>query len=888
MSSMGTYSAPGEETVSHSKPGRWSNSDAAGREAMNRHAVLGRFGLLLAAVWFLHTPLSRGQERFEASRGVDSGNYNMQQTMEAGYRSTWIDGNQSNYGTFVNLNSGPRVLDYTLSMRSIDHHGTLFDGLYFTNFGYGGDPNNVSRLRIDKNKWYDLQVMFRRDQNFWNYNVFLNPFNPTVTAPTNPATNPSFAVSSATHQLMRLKRLQDYNLTFLPESRLRLRLGYSHNVDVGPAFSTFNGPAARYLLNENYRITMNGYRFGVDFRYLPKTTISYDQILEYDKDDTRDALAFNNVLPMAPGTVPGPVDFGIEWFYPPQGATRPCTPVILPSGFANPNCRAFLGYSRYDNPRNFMPTERLSIQSKYIKNLEMSGSASYSTSDNVVRAFGENINEWTSSATVKTRGVLNSGPAEARMVSVHSNWSAVYSLASKWRIIDLARYDNWRNPGLSDLQSGTLFATQPQAAGQVGIQLPQAQFSPIVAGAPTFASICPGPQYNASTCPQHTAAALPDYARTLISTYLGQKMLSNTIQLQTDLTKRISARIGYLYENRVITDTGYFGGTVDYYEHTNHIPPYTSAIYYPGGAGGTAANYFFAARGFCAIPSGATTLPAGCTLNGDGTISYINPTPPTRNREDLPIGGHAGLAGLTVRPVDSLRIYADFQMGYNDRAYTQIFPRHFQSYKVHATYKPKPWATIDGAIDIRENRNNVSNINDLEHGRTYSFATTMVRNSNLAFNLGYSYTDLYTSSYICFRNTGFGIASYAPCAFFGGTNAITLGATSFYSNQQHFAYGDVMWKPFNRVQATVGYSGTFAGGDSLFLNPRILGGTLAFNYQKPFASIQIDLFKGLSYKATWNYYGYNLKTPMDPSGLQPIGSEDFNGSTATFAARYTF
>jgi len=49
-------------------------------------------------------------------------------------------------------------------------------------------------------------------------------------------------------------------------------------------------------------------------------------------------------------------------------------------------------------------------------------------------------------------------------------------------------------------------------------------------------------------------------------------MLSNTVQLQADITKRISGRIGYMYEDRVITDTGYFGGTVDYYEATNHIP----------------------------------------------------------------------------------------------------------------------------------------------------------------------------------------------------------------------------------------------------------------------------------------------------------------------------
>jgi len=869
---------------------RKCNFYGAGREAMNSRSGMRALGLSLAAASLLFAPLSRAQESsFEAqSKGVDSGNYNTQQTIEIGYRSTWIDGNQGNYGTFVNLNSGPRLLDYTLSMRSLDHHGSLFDGLHFSNFGYGGEPDNVSRMRIDKNKWYDLQVMFRRDQNFWNYNLFLNPFNPTVMPPTNPATNPTFAVNSATHQLTRQKRLQDYNLTLLPESRVRFRLGYSHNVDVGPAFSTFNGPAARYLLDENYRVTMNGYRFGVDFRLLPRTTFSYDQILEYDKDDTRDSLAFKNVLPMAPGSVPGPVDFGIEWFYPPQGATRPCTPVILADGFGNPNCRVFMGYSRYSNPRNFMPTERVSFQSKYFKNLEMSGSGSYSTSDNFLNTFNENINEWTASATVKTRGILNSGPAEAKMVSVHANWSGVYSLTSKLRIIDLVRFDNWRNPGLSDLQSGTLFATAPQVPGQVGIQLPQAQFSPIMTGAPTFESICQGPQFNASTCPQHTAAALPDFTRTLISTYIGQKIQSNTIQLQADLTKRITARIGYLYGDRVITNTGYFGGTVDYYEQTNHIPPYTSAIYYPGGAGGTAANYFFAARGFCAIPSGSTTLPAGCTLNGDGTISYVNPAPPTRNRVDLPINEHVALAGLTVRPVDSLRIYADFQFGFNDKAYTQIFPRHFQSYKIHATYKPKPWMTIDGAVDIRENRNNASNINDLEHGRTYSFGTTLIRNSNLAFNLGYSYNDLYMQSYICFRNTGYGIAPYAPCAFFGGTKAITLGAISFYSNQQHFAYGNIMWKPFSRITATVGYSGTFTGGDTLFLNPRILPGTLAFNYQKPFASIEVVLYKGLSYKSKWEYYGYNLKTPMDLPGLQPIGSQDFNGSTATFGARYTF
>ena len=34
-----------------------------------------------------------------------------------------------------------------------------------SNFGYGGDPNDVSRLRVSKNKWYNFDALFRRDEN---------------------------------------------------------------------------------------------------------------------------------------------------------------------------------------------------------------------------------------------------------------------------------------------------------------------------------------------------------------------------------------------------------------------------------------------------------------------------------------------------------------------------------------------------------------------------------------------------------------------------------------------------------------------------------------------------------------------------------------------------
>ena len=116
--------------------------------------------LILIAGLFLAS-LARAQNSAPDSKGVDSGNYNIQQMIEFGYRADWINGNNETYDTFVNLGQGVRLFNYTLEMHSIDHRGLLFDNLSFSNFGYGGDPNDVSRLHIDKNKWFDFRATFR-------------------------------------------------------------------------------------------------------------------------------------------------------------------------------------------------------------------------------------------------------------------------------------------------------------------------------------------------------------------------------------------------------------------------------------------------------------------------------------------------------------------------------------------------------------------------------------------------------------------------------------------------------------------------------------------------------------------------------------------------------
>ena len=107
--------------------------------------------LFVLALLRVGTTMAQSQPADE-SAGKSSGNYHIQQTAEFGYRDSLINGNLNNYNTFEDLNTGVRLFDYTVDMRSINHQGILFDNLSFSNFGYGGDPNDVSRLRVSKNK----------------------------------------------------------------------------------------------------------------------------------------------------------------------------------------------------------------------------------------------------------------------------------------------------------------------------------------------------------------------------------------------------------------------------------------------------------------------------------------------------------------------------------------------------------------------------------------------------------------------------------------------------------------------------------------------------------------------------------------------------------------
>jgi hypothetical protein len=879
------------------------------------------FVIFIAAFFF--SLAVRAQDSAEESKGINSGDYNIHQIIEFGYRSSNINGNMNTYNTFENLGSGVRLFDFEVRMHALDHNGLLFDNLTFSNFGYGGDPNNVSRMHVEKNKWYDFRLLFRRDKNFWDYNLFANPLNPAALNPAGSLTtgcfvgpptaafpqgapafcsNPAVAQNSSLHSLYLTRRMQDYDLTILPTSRIRFRLGYSRNRNEGPGLFTTDGGTIS-AFDETYSYTTNAYRAGVDVRILPRTTLSFDEFLSYYKQDNIviDNPAVNpGNFGFVLGTVPGqgtqagtPVDLGNIWSTQTAAETFPCaTPIVAGTrNTANPTCNGYLSYSQVGNPRNFMPTERFRFQSNYFKNFETSGSFGYSTSDNRIPDFLETVNGFT--ARSAERGSTTGGPANAKRISVNADWTGTYAITEKLRILDFFRYDNWRIPGMWDTAETAVYGTPSPGPGVVGLLLSPGVFNP--------ANCTAALKYNQPTCPQHTTSSAADVTNEIASQFLAQNIKSNTLELKYDFNRRYSARIGYLYTNRKIaSESAVFD---------------TGEFYFPGGVAGTAANHFLAARGDCALVGGA--LPAACTLLTTGAFagavvegSPTNPIPEAGNdtaRNITSINEQSLLLGFNARPIDALRINGDFEFGYNDQSFTRIDPRQVQSYKIHAKYKPKAWANLDGAVEIHENRDNVATVDNLEHDRSYSFATILTASPRLSVDFGYNYWDVYTQSIICFAYSQTSanptpppatvVASAFPpgvpelptgpaCPITGASSP--LGALSTYSSTDHFAHAAMIWKPMKRVTAMLGYGGSFVRGNTIFLNPLTPSGTLDFNYQRPYASIAIDIARGLSYKMSWNYYGFNQAGSTNPFGLAAIQSQDFNGSNATFSFRYSF
>jgi len=231
-----------------------------------------RFFILLIAVAALEGQqvVAPTPEPVGSPRGDNKGDYNYTQSFELGYRWSLVGGNLGEYRSDVNYGNGVRLLGSSLTVNSREGHGHLFDEILLNTTGLGNDPYESAVLRISKNKLYRYDMTWR--ESFYY--------------------NPGLTVAGGTHFRDTTRRLQDHDITLLPQSHFQFHVGYSRNKEEGPALSTAQefdatGPGLPFFMN--VRRDWNEYRLGADASFAG-FTFTLMHRWDYYKDDTPASL----------------------------------------------------------------------------------------------------------------------------------------------------------------------------------------------------------------------------------------------------------------------------------------------------------------------------------------------------------------------------------------------------------------------------------------------------------------------------------------------------------------------------------------------------------------------------------------------------------------------
>ena len=423
--------------------------------------------------------------------------YLTHQSVDLGGHIAEHSGSDAMYATLVNIQSGPRILDYSLTMDAQDKaKATFFDHLSTTSFGYGGDPNNVTLLRIYKGRIYDFEGSFRRDRQYFDYNLLANPLIP-------PASVPFVPILDSPHLYNTVRRMTDVKLTLAPLSVVSVHFGYFQNVNEGPGLSTIH-QGTEALLIQNWRHSTDVWNGGIDWRPVKGTTISFDEFITHYKGNTNWQLTGLNYQ-LSNGT---PASLGINissvW-------RTPCAAPFNANGTVNPTCNAYLGYSRYAPVRTLFPSEQFHFQSTSVPNLSFNGRVLYMGTTSHLVNYNENFNGL--DARAANRLELMTGSGNARRINLNADVGATWQITPTIGLNDV--YDLWyfRQPATSQF-------TNTNYAGSSLLQPPGA------------ATITKTSSYEA----------------------LNQETHTNTVTVFWDVAARTRLSFGYRYRSRLITN----------------------------------------------------------------------------------------------------------------------------------------------------------------------------------------------------------------------------------------------------------------------------------------------------------------------------------------------
>jgi len=444
------------------------------------------------------------------AEGKVMGGYNVHSMVELGGRFAEKDGSRAMWATMINQTTGARVLNQSVQMRTIDPHKTpIFDRLSSSSFGYGGDPYDVSTLALSKGKIYDFAGTFRRDRNYFDYNLLANSLLTSSTA----ATPALVAEPSSLHLFNTVRRDTSTLLTLMPLWVVHFRLGYNHDTNEGPTYSTIHEGGDTQVL-QWFRNSQDTYIAGADVNVAKRTTVSYDQYYAFYRGDSPYSLVGANYR-LPDGT---PVSLGVNTL-----ATTTCpasskNPEVV-NGVSNPFCSQTIVQNDVAPTRTTFPTEQLRFASHYWDRVSMNGRVTYSGNVSNVNQFNETFTGLLSRTNLRqeidTGGLGNGRLAHNKRVSVNADYGVEAELNEHFAVSDAVNFWNFRIPGSSSLVS------QTWSKAGVNALTPLSTITPVT-------------------------------NTRVFEEFLGQKNLGNTIMGIATITPQVKVSAGWRFNDRQI------------------------------------------------------------------------------------------------------------------------------------------------------------------------------------------------------------------------------------------------------------------------------------------------------------------------------------------------
>lgn len=763
--------------------------------------------------------------------------YVLHQSVDLGGRIANPTGSQAMYDNLVNLQSGPRVQNETFQLRALPgQKNTLADSISGVGSGFGGDPVNFARVSASKGKLYEFTGMFRRDRRYFDYNLLGNPNIPSGQS------MPIGSSSAPTGSFAWPQTLQS-PFTFNTVRRMT-----DINVVLLPLSTlTYRFAYAKNLM-EGPSLSPSGYSFA-----------KYNAILaEYQRNNTDDITAGVDWKPVR-GTMFS-YEEQITHFKGDSYFTLASGSLIAQEADGTP-----VAINDYDSlsPYGIGACNTGSMGSAY------TSATTYTIFSTPNTPGGKPV---INPACAVVTSYLRSQPARSifptEVLRLQSASIKNLSINGDVRFTNANMhlpnyYDSYQglNGTTRELTYlGNANATRQVLAADLGAVWQTTsnfslgdQISFSTMHQPGVTNMTSGFTVATPTNPNETIT----YQGTLTKTnaaagastitgnanigvpgagYTGQLYVTNNLTGAWDVSSRATLSLTYRYQNHVVAEGD-----------PHHLP-----------------------------------LPVGASIGGTVTIDE-----------------NAGVFTAAVRPTANLDLNGSVEMAYADNALTPVSPRQLWHYRVHARYRPKPWATISGAFNDLERHNNTNNnqaavaagddpydgpLDHVDHTRIASISGLLLPNEHYGVDFSYAYTDVYAATNICFDN-GAQNASTKPSTYPGTATLTSSGAPNvcpgvftrgsttqladwfgrdFMDAPTQYGSVSLRLSPAKPIQSNLGYRISSVNGSRFFNDARDVNGSLVSTYESPFVNFAWTARPGLTWKAEYNFYGYGEGGPSGP------------------------